>query len=143
MYSGYLFFCSKSNLAQCISRRTFTCADLHKDHIEKIKRGTVLFMYNIDTEALVGPFTSVTEDAERIEPGTWATGIDRDSFTGNVTVEWEDLHIIENALEKFSFLKDPKTCEIPSLTVQELLEALKQAPLYQGEAETPAHAEST
>jgi hypothetical protein len=139
MYSGYLFFCNKSSLAQCISRRTFTCTDQHKDHIQKIKRGTVLFMYNIDTEALVGPFTSVTEDAQQIEPGTWATGIDRSSFSGNVTVEWENLHILENALEKFPFLRNPTTCEIPSLTVQELIETLKQAPLYKGEPEASVH----
>lgn len=141
MYSGYLFFCNKSEISQCVSRRTFTCTDKHKDHIGKIKRGTVIFVYNVDTEALVGPFTAVDEDAKRIQPGTWSTGVDRSSLSGNITVEWEDLHIIENALERFPFLRSPKTCEIPSLTVQQLIEELKQAPLYRGEAETPAHAE--
>lgn len=96
-------------------------------------------MYNVESRTLVGPFTAVTENANQIEPGTWSTEINPDSLSGNIKVEWEDLHIIENALDRYTFLRDPKTCELPTLTVQTLLEDLKNAPFYRGEPQLPAH----
>jgi hypothetical protein len=132
MYSGYLLFCGKTTFGECLSKRLYTCIDSYKDEVAGIKRGSVLFMYNVETKTLVGPFTAATQGATRIETGAWSSEIDEHSASENVKLEWEDLHIISNAGERFPFLDKPEKCELTTLTVQTLLDALKEAPKFQG-----------
>ncbi len=132
MYSGYVLFCGKTTFGQCLSKRLYTCADSHKDEVARIKRGSVLFIYNPETKALVGPFTAASEGATRIETGAWTSKIDEHSASENIKLEWEDLHIIDNAAQRFSFLDHPEKCELSTLTVQTLLDALMEAPVFQG-----------
>ncbi len=132
MYSGYVLFCSKTALGQCLSKRLYTCSDSFKNEVVTIKRGSVLFIFNPETRILVGPFTAASEGASRIETGTWTSKIDEHSASENVKLEWEDLHIINNAGEKFPFLNKPQKCKLSTLNVQTLLDELKEAPAYQG-----------
>ncbi len=132
MYSGFVLFCNKTTLRQCLSRRLYTCADSHTEDLREVKRGSVLFLYDSDTKNLVGPFTAADEGASRIETGAWRSEIDEHSASANVKVEWEDLHIIKNAEERFPFLNQPQKCQLSSLQVQTLLDALKEATVFQG-----------
>ena len=132
MYSGYLLFCGKTTFGQCLSKRLYTCADNFKDEISGIKSGSVLFMYNPETQTLVGPFTAASEGAKRIETGAWTSKIDEHSASENIKLEWEDLHIITDAGERFPFLINPKKCRLSTFTVQTLLDALKEALVFQG-----------
>jgi hypothetical protein len=100
--------------------------------MQKVKRGSVLFMYDSEDKSVVGPFTAAGEGASRIETGAWRSEIDEHSASANVKVEWEDLHIIKNAGERFPFLNKPQKCQLSSLQVQTLMEALKEAPVFQG-----------
>ncbi len=131
MYSGYVLFCSKTALGQCLSRRLYTCTE-RAEEVKEVKSGAVLFMFDSDTKTLVGPFTAVDEAAERIETGAWRSEIDEHSASANVKLEWEDLHVITNAGERFPFLNNPQECQLSSLQVQTLLDALKEAPRFQG-----------
>ena len=132
MYSGYVLFCNKTTLGQCVSKRQYTCTDSHKSEVETIKKGSILFIYDSASKSLVGPFTAATESASRIETGAWSTRIDDHSASANVKLEWEDLHVIHNAAEKFPFLNEPEKCELSTLRIQTLLDALKEAPTFQG-----------
>ena len=89
-------------------------------------------MYNPETRTLVGPFTSASEGAKRIETGAWTSKIDEHSASENIKLEWEDLHIISDADGRFPFLKKPEKRQLSSLWVQTLLDALKEAPVFQG-----------
>jgi hypothetical protein len=132
MYSGYVLFCDKMALGQCVSKRQYTCVDSRKSEVETIKKGSVLFMYDPTSRTLIGPFTAANEGAQRIETGAWSSKIDEHSASANVKLEWEDLHIIKNAGERFPFLTKPQKCQLSTLRVQTLLDALKEAPVYQG-----------
>lgn len=132
MYSGFVLFCSKTTFGQCVSKRLYMCSDSHKGEAETIKRGAVLFMYDPQNKALVGPFTAASEGATRIETGAWRSEIDQTSFSGNVKLDWENLHIIKDAGERFPFLSNSEKCELTTLQVQTLMDALKAAPTYQG-----------
>ncbi len=96
-----------------------------------IKRGSVLFMYNSENQTLVGPFTAASEGATRIETGAWNSTIDEHTASENVKLEWEDLHVINNADEKLPFLKNLEKCELSTLRIQTILDVLKEAPIYQ------------
>lgn len=132
MNSGYVLFCGKTTFAQCLSKRLFACSSESKSNTEGILKGSVLFMYNVDSKSLVGPFTAASEGAARIETGAWTSKIDNSSVTGNVKLEWEELHIIDNASERFPFLNNLKKCELSALMVQTLLDTLKEAPSFKG-----------
>ncbi len=132
MYSGYILFCSNMTFGKCLNKRLYTCADTHTDEVATIPRGSVLFLYNPESRTLVGPFTAAEKGATRIETGTWSSAVDEHSASENIKLEWEDLHFIENADERFPFLKNLEKCELATLRVQTLLDELKQAPSFQG-----------
>ncbi len=131
MYSGYVLFCGKSEFGKCLSNRTYSCTDKQGDEVASIKKGSVLFIYNPDDKTLVGPFTAASEGASRIETGAWTSHIDEHSASANVKLEWEDLHIVKDAASRFSFLAKPEKCELSSLRVQTLLDALKESPAFE------------
>lgn len=97
---------------------------------EKIKRGATIFLYNTDTKALLGPFTALNETGEELEEGSWAIDIDEHSASENVKIEWEKLHLLQNASEVLPFLKKPETCALSETETQRALDLLKDAPLY-------------
>ena len=129
MYDGYVFFCNKTTLQQCLSDKRYTCADEKTKPTEPIKEGSVIFLYNIDDKSLLGPFTALTEGDE-LDAGAWAMDVETHIPSEDLKVTWEDLHIIQNAPEELPFLKDPKTCRLTSLETQNALDLLKQGELY-------------
>ncbi|MFB3889965.1 MAG: hypothetical protein ACE14S_10775 [Candidatus Bathyarchaeia archaeon] len=133
MHSGYILFCGKAAFGQCLSRKIYTCAGEDAKNVKRIRKGSVLFTYNSDSDSLVGPFTAASEGATRIETGTWTSKMDPSSITGNIKLMWEDLHIIEKAKERFTFLNDPKKCDLSPIWTQTLLDALGEAPLFKGQ----------
>ncbi len=132
MNIGYILFCSKTSFGQCLSRRLYTCSDEHVDDVKRIPKGAVLFMYDSGNNILVGPFTAASEGALRIETGTWLSKVDEHSASENIKLEWENLHIIKDAVVRFPFLKSLKKCEISSLWTQTVLDALERAPSFNG-----------
>jgi hypothetical protein len=95
--------------------------------------GSIIFLYNVDDKSLLGPFTALSEGGETVDTGAWAMEIDKHSASENVKLEWEDLHLLENAPEELPFLEMPKSCELTTTQTQRTLDLLKQAPLYIGE----------
>ena len=130
MYSGYVLYCNNAAQEQCLREKQYTCTDKKTTPTARIKVGSVLFLYNVNDQSLLGPFTALTEGAETVDTGTWAMDIDEHSASENVKLEWEDLHRLENAPKKLPFLETPKTCELSTTQTQRALDLLKQAPLY-------------
>ena len=130
MYDGYLLLCNSSSLQQCLSKKRYTCAAKGSAHLEEIKTGTVVFLYNTDNKNLLGPFTTLSEGDE-LDAGTWVMDVDENNMPyEDVKVTWEDLHILQNAPEKLQFLNDPKTCKLSTTQTQRALDMLKEGPLY-------------
>ncbi len=130
MYDGYIFFCNKTSLQQCLSNKRYTCADEKtKPAEDKIKIGSIICLYNIDDKTLLGPFTALAEGDE-LDAGAWALDVDTHIPSEDLKVTWEDLHILQNAPEKLPFLRDPQTCRMTSLETQNALDALKQGEIY-------------
>jgi hypothetical protein len=130
MYSGVMLFCNRESQQQCLSRKLYTCADQTTKPTEKIRPGSVLFLFNTEDKSLLGPFTSLDDKGEALDAGAWAMDIDEHSASENVMVNWEELHVIENAPDLLPFLKDPKKCTLTSLQTQRILELLKEGKPY-------------
>ena len=97
----------------------------------EIELDAVVFLHVSEADKLIGPFTVVDEKTNDLEPGAWTSSIDRSSLSGNIKVEWEELHELDNAQKKFSFLKNLNTCSLTQSQIQEMLDALKQGPILQ------------
>ena len=134
MYNGYVFFCNKASQQKCLSNRRYTCADKDKP-AEKIKEGSVIFLYNVDDKTLLGPFTALTEGAEQLDAGAWAEDVDTHIPSEDLKVTWEELHVIQDAPAQLPFISKAKSCKLTSLETQNALDALKNGKLYLSEKE--------
>ena len=130
MYDGYIFFCDKKSLQECLSRKHFTCVDQKTKPSEPIKEGSLVFLYNTEKKSLLGPFTALTEGGNELDAGAWAMDVDTHIPSEDIKVTWEDLHIIQNAPSQLPFLSDPKTCRLHFTQTQRVLDLLKQGELY-------------
>jgi hypothetical protein len=130
MYEGYVFLCNSASQQQCLSRKRYTCADGKTKPAEKIKEGSIIFIYNVDDKSLLGPFTALTEGGDELDAGAWMEDVEGHIPSGDIKVTWEDLNIIRNASEQLPFLVEPKTCKISTTQTQRVLDLLKQGPLY-------------
>lgn len=101
------------------------------DVAQDIETDAVVFLYVSEADTLIGPFTVVDESGENLQPGTWTSSVDRRNVSENIKVEWEELHELKNAQEKFAFLKEANTCNLTQSQIQEMLDTLKEAPLSQ------------
>jgi hypothetical protein len=129
MYVGFVFLCTTKSLEDCLRSKLFACSGETARAAREIATDSIVFLLNTDSNVLVGPFTATSSTRTGLEPGTWTEAIDTHSFSGNIKVEWEELHEIRDAQDSFPFLKDIKTCRLTHLQIQDLLDALKKAPL--------------
>jgi hypothetical protein len=128
MYNGHVFLCSNTSLEECLKQKQLSCP--REKHVDQdIRINSVVFLFNKDTDTLVGPFNAAGSAEIDLEPGAWTEEINTQSLSGNIMVEWEELHEMKDAQLKFPFLKNEKTCKLSELQTQNLLNALKQAPL--------------
>jgi hypothetical protein len=131
MYVGYIFVCDSASLKNCVKSRRYACSGEQVSVAEDIETDAVVFLHDPEVNTLVGPFTVVDEKRTDLQPGTWTSSIDRSSLSGNIKVEWEELHELKNAQDKFAFLKNLNTCTLSQSQIQEMLDALKEAPRLQ------------
>ena len=127
MNQGYVFPCVGESLKNCVTSRLFTCSG---EAASEIGPGFLVFFVNTDSDTLVGPFTASGSSKTGPEPGAWTQVIDPHTFSGNFKVVWEELHELKHARRKFPFLKDLNACKLSQLQVNDLINALKKAPLF-------------
>jgi hypothetical protein len=132
MQSGYVFLCDSSSLTSCMRNKNFSCTGDQVKVAQELDLNTIIFLLNEEKDSLLGPFT-VTEGPEDLEKGAWYSSVQRDRFSGNIKLEWEGLHELENASQKLPYLKDLKKCSLSALETQEVLAELKNSPFFPGE----------
>ena len=135
MYDGYVFYCNKTSLQRCLRTKHYGCAENQSKPNERIKEGSVIFLYNSDDKTLLGPFTALTEGGKELDSGTWAMDVETHIPSEDIKVTWESLHVIKNAPAELPFLDDPKTCRLSSTETQRALDILKKGELYSAEKE--------
>jgi hypothetical protein len=129
MQIGYVFLCNTVSMAECVRDKRFSCSGKQVKVAQELEINAVIFLLNDDTGTLLGPFTAA-QRPEDLEKGAWYSSVEKHAFSGNVRVEWERLHELKNATDNLPFLKDTRNCALTHLQTQELLAALKNAPLY-------------
>ena len=128
MYAGYVFLCESESLKDCLRHKQFTCSGENVQIVQEMDVGSIVFLFNTDSDKLVGPFTAAGPSTG-LEPGGWREFTDTRT-NASISVEWENLHELKNAQEKFPFLKDINICKLSHFQTQDLLNALKEAPSF-------------
>jgi hypothetical protein len=114
---SYIFRCTTKTETECFDRMLFGEKPKHKDWVKKIRKGDTLFLYNIDSEVLIGHFRAASDGTMNIEPEAW-----KGDFPYQVKVEkigeFEFLHKKDlGSLIAFDQVYK-KTHPIPVLTLQ-------------------------
>ena len=122
-----MFPCVAESLQNCVRSGLFTCSG---ESAREMGPGSLVFFVNAESDTLVGPFTASGSSKTGPEAGAWTQVIDPHTFSGNFKVEWEELHELQHARKKFPFLKDLNSCKLSPLQVNNLVSALRKAPLF-------------
>jgi hypothetical protein len=128
MYRGYVFICNTQSLRDCLKSKTFACSKGTAEDVHEMETGSTVFFFNSISDELTGPFTATKATGIGLEPGAWSERTNDRSLSLNFNVEWEQLHVLKNAQEKFPFLRNMTACGISNFKTQELLNALEDSP---------------
>ena len=68
---SYIFRCSNKTERECFDRMLFGENKKNSYLVEEVKKGDVLFLYNVDTALMNGPFIAISDGKENIEKEAW------------------------------------------------------------------------
>lgn len=128
MYEAYVFFCDKKTQNECLTKKLFSCAD--QKNSNKIRVGDIVFLYNIESRSLIGPFTALTPKGDQLDSGAWAMDIEEHVPSEDIKVNWENLHVLYDAPSVLPFLENLKTCALTPTQTQRILDLLRNSELY-------------
>lgn len=128
MYEGYVLFCDHKTQQECLSKRLFACTD--QKILSKIRVGDIVFLYNVESRSLIGPFTALTPKGDELDSGAWAMNIEEHVPSEDIKVNWESLHILYDAPTVLPFLENLETCALTQTQTQRILDLLKNSELY-------------
>jgi hypothetical protein len=129
MSVGYLFLCSNLTQKECFERRLFGLSAKFQHIVEKIQQGSFLFLYNINSKRLMGPFSAASNGKMNIVPEAWTNAMPL-GYPAQVEVEWRELHEMKEAPRFLTFIKERYHYELSSEETEKVLDALKQAPVF-------------
>ncbi len=128
MYEGYVLFCNKKSQQECLTKKLFACADQKAS--SRIRVGDIVFLYNVESRSLIGPFTALTPRGDELDSGAWAMDVEERIPYEDIKVTWEDLHILYDAPSVLPFLENLKTCVLTQNQTQRILDLLKNSEFY-------------
>ncbi len=123
------FICKKETEAECFQRRLFGDTERMWESVKEVKKGDTLFLYNIETDVLFGPFTASCDGGYNVEPEAWGG-----RFPAQVRVNWNVIGVITKASEELSFLREKRF----RLKEEEAMQVLQKLIVKQIEAIPPS-----
>lgn len=70
-FRGHIFACTEKSEKECFNRMLFSTNKLYADKVLRVKKGDILFLLNMDTDMLYGPFRAASDGKKDIEPEAW------------------------------------------------------------------------
>lgn len=68
---GYIFACRNNTEQSCVENETFGTGKANEDKALDVQIGDMLFLYNLESSELLGPFEAMSNGAKNIEPKLW------------------------------------------------------------------------
>lgn len=70
-YKGCIFTCTDKTEKECLDRMLFATNKIYEEKALKVKSGDVLFLLNLDSDVLYGPFKAKSDGRKGIVPDAW------------------------------------------------------------------------
>ncbi len=69
--NGYVLACTSKSERECFDRMLFATNRVYGENVLKIRKGDMLFLFNLDTDMLYGTFKAASDGAKDIVPQAW------------------------------------------------------------------------
>jgi len=69
--NGYIFACTNRTERECLERGLFSTNKVYAEKVFSIKKGDVLFLFNMDRDILYGPFRACSDGGKDLVPDAW------------------------------------------------------------------------
>jgi excisionase family DNA binding protein len=70
-YNGCIFTCTDKTEKECFDRMLFATNKIYEEKALKVKRGDILFLFNLDSDVLYGTFEAKTDGKKDIVRDAW------------------------------------------------------------------------
>lgn len=70
-YNGCIFTCTEKTEKECFDRMLFATNKIYEEKALKVKKGDILFLFNLDSDVLYGIFKAKTNGKKDIVPNAW------------------------------------------------------------------------
>lgn len=68
---GHIFVCTDKTEKECFDRMLFSTNKIHAENALQVKKGDILFLFNLDTDTLYGVFRAKSDGRKDIVPEAW------------------------------------------------------------------------
>jgi DNA modification methylase len=68
---GYIFACTNKTEKECFDRMLFSTNKIYAEKALQVKKGDMLFLLNLETDVLYGPFKAESDGKKDIVPEAW------------------------------------------------------------------------
>lgn len=122
--TGYVLACTSTTEKECLDRMLFGTNKLYGDNVLKIRKGDLVFLININSDKLFGPFTADSDGEKNIVPEAWKgrypyqVKVAGDNFGSirnarkvlkQISSTWREPISPENAAALVEHIKNPKS----------------------------------
>ena len=125
---SYIFYCSNQTMDECFQKALFGNTYKHWDTVKKIKKGDLIFLINLNTGILHGPFFATRKSQINLDPYAFLSS--GRNYPAQVEVKWHRVMKLERPYSKLRFL-DINRCRLtPSQTVKLMKRLIEEDDQY-------------
>ena len=93
---GAIFACTENSYKECIEKGLFGAGKAHEDKVLDTKKGDILFLHNMDSDTLEGPYIALCDGIKNIDEKAW-----RGMYPYQVKIKSDKtIHTIDNFTKK-------------------------------------------
>ena len=122
---SYLFLCNNLTMDECLRKKLFGNNHRHWDRVRKIRPVITLFLYNLDTGRLHGPFQAASKSRMHLDPYAFLDS--GRSYPAQVEVTWTRIGEVEKAHTVLPFLSSELRCRLTPTETVRVYKALHDA----------------
>jgi len=125
---SYIFYCSNQTMDECFQKALFGNTYKHWEKVQKIRKGDPVFLINLNTGTLYGPFTATRKSQLNLDPYAFLSS--GRNYPAQVEVKWGRVMKLERPYSKLRFL-DGLQCRLtPSQTVKLMTRLIEEDNQY-------------
>jgi DNA modification methylase len=125
---GHIFACTSKTEKECFDRMLFGTGRLYGENASRVKKGDALFLLNLDSDVMHGPFAAGSDGRKDIAPDAWKGRYpyqvrvtkngalyragDAKKVLSRMGLGWRDILVPDAARMLAQYLKDPASTRI-------------------------------